>query len=162
MIIWFAVSGLIILKINELYSFWSNIIFFNYTTREILSLGYSSWFSLQSSVIALIYSLVFIFFTRTLYINTGNVVKITSAVGATARSQSLFISRVRRMFSNRIARKRSLFNNLYIAIISFIAALSSLAFITDRIFYILLFIIISLSCWPLIVTFNSLRLVSML
>jgi hypothetical protein len=96
-------------------------------------------------VIVLAYSLVFILFTRTLYINTGNVVRITSVVNATARSQSLFISRVRRVFSNRIAKRRSLFSSFYIAIISFIAALGSLAFIINRIFYMLLFIIISLS-----------------
>jgi hypothetical protein len=97
-------------------------------------------------VIVLIYSLIFISFTRTLYINTGNVVRITSAVGATVRSQSLFIFRVRRMFFDKVARKRSLFNSFYIAIIFFIAVLGSLAFITDRIFYILFFIIIFLSC----------------
>jgi hypothetical protein len=97
-------------------------------------------------VIALIYSLVFTPFIRTLYINTGNVIKITSAVGATARSQSLLIFKVRRIFFNRVARKKSLFNSLYIAIIFFIAALGSLAFITDRIFYMFLFIIIFLFC----------------
>jgi hypothetical protein len=113
-------------------------------------------------MIVLIYSLIFIPFTRTLYINIKNVVRITSIVGATARNQSLLIFRVRRIFFNKVAKRRSLFNNLYIAIIFFIAALDSLAFITDRIFYIFLFIIISLSCWPFTVTFSFLRLISML
>jgi hypothetical protein len=93
--------------------------------------------------------------------NIRNVVRITLAKKATVYNQSLLILSILLIFLERVARRRLSLRSLRNIIISFIVALGSLAFITDSISCVFLFTIIFLSCCPLTVTFNFLRLVLM-